>query len=233
MSIPSPDEGNESSPSDDQREIGSEHDHNGGRDAGIPPRGVRGHDPGHIETQGIDRGGRDVEQRIDGLAERGQLPPVRGPHGEYQPPVAPEWTAMAVAEFAEGPIPPPSMLRAFGDVDRSFPERLFRMAEKEQDAQIEAARRASRVEAAATVSGAITVPLLVIGLTVVACVLFWGGQNGAAATALISAIAVWLIPTLTQQFIKPKPAAPKPAAKKPSVKPDTTAEKPADSEKPT
>lgn len=42
----------------------------------------------------------------------------------------------AKAEFYQGSVPPPAMLKDFGDVNQSFPERIFKMAEDAGDRQL-------------------------------------------------------------------------------------------------
>ena len=41
----------------------------------------------------------------------------------------------ATAEFYQGSVPPPSMLKNFGEINQSFPERIFKMAEDAGDRQ--------------------------------------------------------------------------------------------------
>lgn len=42
----------------------------------------------------------------------------------------------AKAEFYQGSVPPPTMLKEFGELNQSFPERIFKMAEDAGDRQL-------------------------------------------------------------------------------------------------
>lgn len=125
----------------------------------------------------------------------GGLPPVRGPHGEYQGTLTE--ATFGYAEMTDGAVPPPLMLRGYGDVDPTFPARIFAMAEKEQDAQIETVRRASRAEALAVTLGAIITPIFVIGLLALAGVLLLNGQQAAGVASLVASLGVMIAPALT------------------------------------
>lgn len=41
--------------------------------------------------------------------------------------------SIRIAKLSIGPIPPPKILREYKEIDPSFPERIFKMAEKEQE----------------------------------------------------------------------------------------------------
>ncbi len=43
-----------------------------------------------------------------------------------------EITSIEIAKLSIGPLPPPKILREYKEIDPSFPERIFKMAEKEQ-----------------------------------------------------------------------------------------------------
>lgn len=54
--------------------------------------------------------------------------------------IPPEEKEIIISEMEQsltyrGPLPPPSMLRDYGDIDSSFPDRIVRMAENEQSAR--------------------------------------------------------------------------------------------------
>ena len=40
--------------------------------------------------------------------------------------------SIEIAKLSIGPIPPPEILKGYKEIDPSFPERIFKMAEKEQ-----------------------------------------------------------------------------------------------------
>lgn len=120
---------------------------------------------------------------------------MRGAHGDHQGALAE--ATFGYAEMTDGAVPPPLMLRGYGEVDPSFPSRIFAMAEKEQDSQIETVRRASRAEALAVTLGAIITPAFVIGLLILAGVLLLNGQQAAGVTSLVASLGVMITPALT------------------------------------
>lgn len=109
------------------------------------------------------------------------------------------------------------MLRAYGDIDPSYPDRIFTMAEKEQDAQIKTAKWGAGAEAFAVIAGAVVTPLFAIGLLVLTAVLFLSGQNAAAIGTMLTGVGVWFGPVaIAAVQNRPRAAAkpaPKPAAK--------------------
>ena len=150
------------------------------------------------------------------MAGSGELPTVRGPHGEYQGTLSAE-LEVRYTEMADGAIPPPMMLRAYGDIDPSYPDRIFTMAEKEQDAQIKVTRLGANAEAFAVIAGAIVTPIVAIGLLVLTLVLFLAGQNAAAIGAMLAGVGVWFGPMAVAAVQSRRKAAAKPAPAKPSA----------------
>lgn len=142
----------------------------------------------------------------------GGLPPVRGPHGEYQGTLTE--ATFGYAEMTDGAVPPPLMLRGYGDVDPTFPGRIFAMAEKEQDAQIETVRRASRAEALAVTLGAIITPIFIVGLLLLTGVLLLNGQQAAGIASLVGSLSLMIAPALTAAVTRRSPAVARPTPKR-------------------
>ena len=102
-------------------------------------------------------------------------------------------------EVANGPIPPPSMLGLYGEVSPDLPDRIMRMAEKDQDAQVKVIDRASSAEAFGVRVGALAPLILAAIFAIVSAYLFSGGQHAGAFVALMSAVGVWIGPQVTSK----------------------------------
>lgn len=84
-----------------------------------------------------------------------------------------------------GPIPPPQTLAQFKDVDPTFPERIFKMAEAHNEANIREQNRLSWAKVALPLMGQILTFLLGIAGIVGAVLLARYGKNGAALASVI------------------------------------------------
>jgi uncharacterized membrane protein len=85
-----------------------------------------------------------------------------------------------------GPLPDPATLQGYADIQADFPERIMRMAEKNQDAQIDAIGVESRAEAFALRFAAVTVTLLPWFFGALAVVLAVADQPVAAIIAALA-----------------------------------------------
>lgn len=191
-------------------EIGSPHE---SRD--VPSddaRRLRGHDGGHNEAPPAQRTSSLVQHSDASLEEYRPIPEkLNSLPGTGQPALPEFQIASAHLEVANGPIPPPTMLQMYGEVSPDLPDRIMRMAENDQQAQIEILTGNARAEQFAVRIGALTSPLLVVALVVASIVLFHNGQHAGALAALASGLTVWLVPTLkelrrpTEESEKPVP----------------------------
>jgi uncharacterized membrane protein len=100
-------------------------------------------------------------------------------------------------ELYSGPIPHPDFLKKFGDVDPSFPERIMKMAEDNNKADVVMRNRFSRAGLIAPLLGQIFSFLIsCIGFTT--AILFGlKGIEAGAITATIGGIAPIIIAALT------------------------------------
>ena len=62
-----------------------------------------------------------------------------------------------------GPLPPPSMLAAYGDISPDFPDRILRMAEKQVHGRDEAMQKGIGAEAFAVRASAVTATVVSVG----------------------------------------------------------------------
>lgn len=168
-------------------ELSSGHEHVTHHE-GLSPRDVRGRDRGHSPPSGNEGAGSLDEHGDAGLEKHWGEPPVRGPRGEYQPPLGPQFTSVEYRETSDGPIPPPTMLRAYGDLDPSFPERIMRMAEKDQDSRIECMERLTGAEVLAVKVGAVVASVTVLASLVAALVLTVMGFTNVGFILVLPAI---------------------------------------------
>ena len=65
-------------------------------------------------------------------------------------------------EIFAGPIPPPQILEKYGEIDSSFPERIFRMAEKEQEFRHSVVKRSQYLGFSITAIGLICATIMAI-----------------------------------------------------------------------
>jgi uncharacterized membrane protein len=63
-----------------------------------------------------------------------------------QPPTTPENQQSSIVAAYQGPIPPPAQLERYEQIQPGAADRILRMAEKNQDAQIEQSRAVLEIE---------------------------------------------------------------------------------------
>ena len=71
-------------------------------------------------------------------------------------------------QITSGPLPPPDMLNHYNDIDSTFAERIFSMAEKEQDKDITIAKRKVNVGFYITCFGLLCGLMTVAGMLYIA-----------------------------------------------------------------
>lgn len=212
-----------------EEEVGSQHDPR--HDESVRPRDVR-RDDGRCDPLEGDGPGSAIEQHhASSLGERWEPPSSINIADPVREPSLPDLTPgqihrqVRIEEYTDGLIPPPTMLGLYGEVDVTLPTRIVAMAEQDQRARIEVERRSSRAEAFSVMSGAIVAPLLIIGLVVISFVLFWNGNNGGAATAMVTGLTVWLTPAVVESLGRRKSSSPA-ASKAPPPKSPSPAKQP-------
>lgn len=173
--------------------IGSIHEH-----SGLPARDVRGDDRGPDKARPAPPGDPDHEHRGAIVADGGRLPEEL--NGFIQPQEQPPLIGLTEIqqEITSGPIPPPTMLALYRDVDPTLPGRIMAMAESEQAAAQEDRRTLVRAEAFSVRMGAIVAPLIVLTFSIVAIALFWGGQHATALVSLAAAMATAIGPQIME-----------------------------------
>lgn len=186
--------------------IGSIHEH-----SGLPARDVRGDDRGPGKARPAPPGDPDHEHGGAIVADGGRLPEEL--NGFIQPQEQPPLIGLTEIqqEITSGPIPPPSMLALYREVDPTLPGRIMAMAESEQAAAQEDRRTLVKAEAFSVLMGAIVAPSIIFTFSIVAIVLFWGGQHATALVSLVAAmataigpqIAEWRNRSTTQKATKP------------------------------
>lgn len=173
--------------------IGSIHEH-----SGLPARDVHGDDRGPDKDRPAPPGDPGHEHRGAIVADGGRLPEEL--NGFIQPQEQPPLIGLAEIqqEIVSGPIPPPTMLALYRDVDPTLPGRIMAMAESEQAAAQEDRRTLVKAEAFSVRMGAIVAPLFIFSLVAVSVILYQNGQNVSALVALIAAIATAVGPQIAE-----------------------------------
>lgn len=173
--------------------IGSIHEH-----SGLPARDVRGDDRGPDKARPAPPGDPDHEHRGAIVADGGRLPEEL--NGFIQPQEQPPLIGLTEIqqEIVSGPIPPPTMLALYRDVDPTLPGRIMAMAESEQAAAQKDRRTLVKAEAFSVRMGAIVAPLFIFSLVAVSVILYQNGQNASALAALIAAIATAVGPQIAE-----------------------------------
>lgn len=173
--------------------IGSIHEH-----SGLPARDVRGDDRGPDKDRPAPPGDPDHEHRGAIVADGGRLPEEL--NGFIQPQGQPPLIDLTEIqqEITSGPIPPPTMLALYRDVDPTLPGRIMAMAESEQAAAQEDRRTLVKAEAFSVRMGAIVAPLFIFSLVVVSAILYQNGQNISALVTLIAAMATAIGPQIAE-----------------------------------
>lgn len=172
---------------DDLSEEG-EHEHNASGAARDVGRDVRRHDAPAAAAGGSGA----VEHRSGGVEEYGREHPEHRAEGfEFQP------TLSSELEYTRGNIPPPSMLKGYGDVDPAYPGIIMRMAQAEAASRVHARAALVTAESRAVTwaaGAAVVVPVLALVLGFVALLLghpsgAWLGFGVAALTGLARVIS--------------------------------------------
>lgn len=173
--------------------IGSIHEH-----SGLPARDVRGDDRGPDKDRPAPPGDPDHEHRGAIVADSGRL--LEELNGFIQPQGQPPLIDLTEIqqEITSGPIPPPTMLALYRDVDPTLPGRIMAMAESEQAAAQEDRRTLVKAEAFSVRMGAIVAPLFIFSLVVVSAILYQNGQNISALVTLIAAMATAIGPQIAE-----------------------------------
>lgn len=104
--------------------------------------------------------------------------------------------------FYAGPIPHPEMLKQFNEVDVTFAERLFKMAEKQNEEQIAIKKRISISNALFPILGQVFTFLLGLSGIVAGFILAIKGFSPAAITAILSGSTPVLVSALKNIFKK-------------------------------
>lgn len=90
------------------------------------------------------------------------------------------------------------MLALYREVDPTLPGRIMAMAESEQAAAQEDRRTLVKAEAFSVRMGAIVAPSIIFTFSIVAIVLFWGGQHATALVSLVAAMATAIGPQIAE-----------------------------------
>ena len=149
-----------------------------GVNAGVPETPSEG-DLEKLHGEGDPTSGRIVEPDDPGQ---------RGKHVEHR----------VTREFHSGPLPAPRTLAEYGEIDPTFPERIMRMTEQSQAAQIEIDRKYSTTLGRVTTFGmAGTISVAAIGAIGGTIVVLLGHPEGAFGY-VVSALTV--IPRIIDAF---------------------------------
>jgi uncharacterized membrane protein len=92
-----------------------------------------------------------------------------------------------------GPLPPPAILKGYGDIDSQYPERLFKMVEAYAKAEI----REQNIESLAVVLGMVFSFAICIGGLVVCLILALKGMKAESIAAAIAGISPIVINALS------------------------------------
>ena len=102
-------------------------------------------------------------------------------------------TREEVSEIFQGPLPDPVMLERYKNADPSFPERIMRMAEAHNEADINTKNRISLSNLIIPIIGQVFTLLLGIG-GILACIyLAKAGYTGGAIAAIVSSFSPMVI----------------------------------------
>jgi len=101
--------------------------------------------------------------------------------------------AQEISEFFQGPLPAPEMLERYKNADPSFPERIMRMAEAHNAADVVTKNRISLSNLIVPIFGQVFTLLLGIG-GILACIyLAISGYTGGAIAAIVSSFSPMVI----------------------------------------
>lgn len=198
-----------------EEEVASHHDHdNRGSDARDPARVQHGADPGLDADVGT--GGRGEVDRVHprGMDSSGDPPHLSGVTvGDLPPDQFAEYIQQI--EVHQGPLPSPRALGEYAAIDPEVMRAIVRMAEREQDAQIEARLTPVRAEAWALKCATVGVSFMP-WLAIVAAVAFAvaGFDAAAIVTGVLGAFGggAQIIQATRRPRVVQRPAAPTQAA---------------------
>lgn len=198
-----------------EEEVTSHHDHdNRGSDARDPARVQHGADPGLDADVGA--GGRGEVDRVHprGMDSSGDAPSLSGVTvGDLPPDQFAEYIQQI--EVHQGPLPSPRALGEYAAIDPEVMRAIVRMAEREQDAQIEARLTPVRAEAWALKCATVGVSFMP-WLAIVAAVVFAvaGFDAAAIVTGVLGAFGggAQIIQATRRPRAVQRPAAPTQAA---------------------
>ena len=191
-------------PSEQEREVELNHEHKHER---LPARDACRDDGQHGSRSGAEA--RDRAGNCGDLVGTDRAAPTkRGQESAVEPecPTAlPELTGFThteVHELHSGPIPHPAILGLYGEIDSTLPGRIMDMAERDQDAELKDRHELVMAEAFAIRLGAFIGPLLVIGFSVAAVILFMNEKSTEAITSVTAAVAAYLTPHIIERSKK-------------------------------
>lgn len=92
-------------------------------------------------------------------------------------------------ELYAGPIPHPSIMRGFQEIDPSFPERIISMTEKITDAQIKAMETSTKANLVQPIIGQIATLLIVLSGIGAAVFFVMKGVSSAAVVSILGGIS--------------------------------------------
>ncbi|TAH55181.1 MAG: DUF2335 domain-containing protein [Treponema sp.] len=96
-----------------------------------------------------------------------------------------------------GPLPPPDVLARYGEIKSDLPERITKMAEEHNQADVLSKNRFSRAMSFATVAGPVFSFILGIGSIAAAIWLALIGQTGTSIAAIIGGFAPIIIASIS------------------------------------
>jgi len=100
-------------------------------------------------------------------------------------------TRQEISEIFQGPLPDPAMLERYKNADPSFPERIMRMAEAHNAADINTKNRISLSNLIIPIIGQVFTLLLGTG-GIFACIyLARAGYTGGAIAAIVGSFSQW------------------------------------------
>ena len=110
-------------------------------------------------------------------------------HGEHEQLIS----ARQVSEYYQGPLPDPEMLERYKNADPSFPERIMRMAEDHNAADVVTKNRISLSNIIVPIIGQVFT--LILGVSgILACIyLAKAGYTGAAIAAIVGSFSPIII----------------------------------------
>lgn len=124
-------------------------------------------------------------------------------NGNYIPPTkksAPakiQTNIQQTQELYTGPIPHPDVLKGFSEIDKTFPERIIKMAEKHNEANVTQKNRSSWAAAYIPLIGQIFTFLLGISGFLFGALLALKGSTGSSIASIIGGLSPILIAAIS------------------------------------